>query len=72
MPYNPRIHQRRSIRLKGYGYLKAGLYQPFGDRCFVTIYCQDRVCLFEEIVHTISNYIINNPAKWEDDKFYQQ
>jgi hypothetical protein len=22
--------------------------------------------------HRISNYIINNPAKWEDDKFYNE
>ncbi|MDR2938456.1 MAG: hypothetical protein LBU92_05920, partial [Prevotellaceae bacterium] len=26
MPYNPNIHHRRSIRLKGYDYAQAGLY----------------------------------------------
>ena len=26
MPYNPAIHHRRSIRLKGYDYSQAGLY----------------------------------------------
>ena len=42
MKYNPTIHHRRSIRLKGYDYSQAGLY-------FVTICCQDRVCRFGKI-----------------------
>lgn len=41
--YNPNIHHRRSIRLKGYDYSKEGLY-------FITICVQDRKCLFGEIV----------------------
>ena len=40
--YNPNIHHRRSIRLKGYDYSQAGLY-------FITICVQDRKCLFGEI-----------------------
>lgn len=40
--YNPHIHHRRSIRLKGYDYSQAGLY-------FVTICCQDRICRFGKI-----------------------
>lgn len=40
--YNPNIHHRESIRLKGYDYAQAGLY-------FMTICCQDRACLFGEI-----------------------
>lgn len=40
--FNPNIHHRRSIRLKGYDYAQAGWY-------FITICCQDRVCLFGEI-----------------------
>jgi REP element-mobilizing transposase RayT len=40
--YNPEIHHRRSIRLKGYDYSQAGLY-------FITICVQDRTCLFGEI-----------------------
>ena len=32
MPFNPNIHHRRSIRLKGYDYSQAGLY-------FITICC---------------------------------
>jgi len=42
MPYNPQIHHRRSIRLKGYDYSQEGLY-------FITICTQDRECLFGEI-----------------------
>lgn len=42
MKFNPKIHHRRSIRLKGYDYSKAGLY-------FITICCQDRKCWFGEI-----------------------
>lgn len=40
--YNPAIHHRRSIRLQGYDYSQEGLY-------FVTMCCQDRLCLFGEI-----------------------
>lgn len=40
--YNPNIHHRRSIRLKGYDYSQAGLY-------FVTICCDGRICRFGEI-----------------------
>lgn len=39
MKYNPQIHHRKSIRLKGYDYSQAGLY-------FITICCQDRAHLF--------------------------
>ena len=43
--YNPNIHHRRSIRLKGYDYSQAGLY-------FITLCCYDRKCLFGEVVAT--------------------
>lgn len=43
MVYNPKIHHRRSIRLKGYDYSQAGLY-------FITICLQNRACLLGEIV----------------------
>src|SRR5450432_2181257 len=36
-------HHRRSIRLKGYDYGRAGAY-------FVTICAQDRACLFGEVI----------------------
>jgi REP element-mobilizing transposase RayT len=42
MPFDPRFHGRRSIRLKGYDYTQAGAY-------FITICTHDRVCLFGEI-----------------------
>jgi len=42
--YNPTIHQRKSIRLKGYDYAQAGLY-------FITICVQNKACLFGNIVN---------------------
>lgn len=42
MSYNPILHHRRSIRLKGYDYSQAGAY-------FITICCHNRKCLFGEI-----------------------
>jgi REP element-mobilizing transposase RayT len=42
MPYNPNLHHRRSIRLKGYDYSQVGLY-------FITICCQDKICRFGKI-----------------------
>ena len=41
--YNPNIHHRKSIRLKGYDYSKEGLY-------YITICTEDRKCLFGKIV----------------------
>jgi putative transposase len=41
--YNPAIHKRRSIRLKGYDYAKAGLY-------FITLNCKDRHQFFGEVI----------------------
>ena len=43
MAFNPNIHHRRSIRLKGHDYSQPGLY-------FITICCHNRQCLFGEIV----------------------
>ena len=43
MTYDPNIHHRRSIRLKGYDYSQAGAY-------FITICTQKRICRFGEIV----------------------
>ena len=43
MTYDPEIHCRRSLRLKGYDYTQVGAY-------FVTIVTQGRSCLFDEIV----------------------
>ncbi len=43
MAFNPRMHHRQSIRLRGYDYSQAGAY-------FVTICTQNRQCLFGDIV----------------------
>jgi REP element-mobilizing transposase RayT len=44
MKYDPEIHHRRSIRLKGYDYLRAGAY-------YLTICTQNREYLLGEIVN---------------------
>lgn len=46
MKYNPKIHHRRSIRLKGYDYTQAGAY-------FITLCCQDRKHRFGKIVNSL-------------------
>ncbi len=60
MTYNPKIHHRRSIRLKGYDYAQSGLY-------FVTICVQNRACLFGEIA---DNEMIMNDAGRMIEKWY--
>ena len=40
--YDPAIHHRRSIRLQGYDYTRAGAY-------FITICTHDRACLFGDV-----------------------
>ena len=50
MTYDPRLHHRRSIRLRGYDYAGGGAY-------FVTICTQAKKCLFGEIVE--GNMILN-------------
>jgi len=42
MPHNSNIHNRRSIRLKGYDYSSGGAY-------FITVCTQGRECLFGQI-----------------------
>ena len=43
VPYDPKKHHRRSIRLKGYDYTSPGAY-------FVTICTQEHVCIFGDVV----------------------
>ena len=43
MKYNPDIHHRRSIRLKGYDYSQPGAY-------FITICTHRRACLFGDVI----------------------
>ena len=54
--YNPNIHHRRSIRLKGYDYSKAGMY-------FITICCQNRICRFGKIVRTRNSNNSSGPEQ---------
>ena len=53
MKFNPHKHHRRSIRLKGYDYSRAGLY-------FVTICCHNRACLFGTVENDIME--LNDPG----------
>ena len=57
MSFDPSIHHRKSIRLKGYDYSREGLY-------FITICTQDRKCLFGEIVD--GKMILNDFGKNAD------
>lgn len=65
--YNPHIHHRHSIRLKGYDYSQSGLY-------YITICVQDRKCLFGEIVVGVQNFkpqrrkmVLNDAGKIADN-----
>ena len=42
MNFDPALHHRRSVRLKGYDYARAGAY-------FITLCAQDRACVFGQI-----------------------
>jgi len=53
--YNPEIHHRRSIRLRGYDYSRAGAY-------FITICTQNRECLFGEISDGVM--VLNDAGKF--------
>lgn len=57
--YNPNIHHRRSIRLKGYDYSQAGLY-------FITICCQDRAHLFGNIENGEMKLNAFGKIAWEE------
>ena len=54
MKYDPKKHNRRSIRLKNYDYSKSGAY-------FITICTKNRQCLFGEIVN--GEMILNDGGK---------
>ena len=54
MKFNPQTHHRRSIRLNGYDYARENLY-------FITICCQNKVCLFGEIQN--GGMLLNDAGK---------
>lgn len=58
MNFNPQIHHRRSIRLKGYDYAQAGLY-------FITICTKNRQCIFGNILNL--QMILNAAGKIADE-----
>lgn len=58
--YNPHIHHRKSIRLKGYDYLQAGLY-------FITICVQNRECLFGEVQN--GKMVLNDAGKMVENEW---
>ncbi|MFZ6664505.1 transposase [Peijinzhouia sedimentorum] len=60
--YNPKIHKRKSIRLKGYDYSQAGLY-------FITICCQDRICRFGQVVN--GEMVLNEIGKMVESEWMQ-
>jgi len=60
--YNPKIHHRKSIRLKGYDYSQAELY-------FITICLQNRECLFG---HIENGEMILNDAGIMIKKWYRE
>jgi REP element-mobilizing transposase RayT len=62
MKYDPQIHHRRSIRLKGYDYSQSGLY-------FITICIQNREFLLGKIEQ---NLMILNPAGEMVKQMWQQ
>ena len=60
MKYDPKIHHRRSIRLKGYDYSQAGMY-------FITICTQNMKCWFGEIENgemILNDYGISAYNQW--------
>lgn len=60
MPYNPNIHNRKSIRLKGYDYSQAGLY-------FITICVQNRICLFGDVIN--GKMMLNDAGKMVENEW---
>ncbi|HMG16741.1 MAG TPA: hypothetical protein VK590_14895 [Saprospiraceae bacterium] len=54
MKFNPHIHKRSSLRLKGYDYSNSGLY-------FITICCQGKFCYFRKIENELM--LLNDPGK---------
>ena len=62
MQYDPKIHHRKSIRLKNYDYSQAGLY-------FVTICTQNQLHLFGEIVN--DEMVLNDAGVMIDEIWHE-
>ncbi len=74
MKYNSKIHNRKSIRLKGYDYSQAGFY-------FITICTQNQLHLFGEIVNDemilndagvmVDKIWLENPNRFTNTKLHE-
>lgn len=53
LSYDPDIHHRQSMRLKGYDYAQSGAY-------FVTVVTKDRLCLFGDVIE--EKMCVNGPG----------
>ncbi|NOX87354.1 MAG: hypothetical protein GXO86_15585 [Chlorobi bacterium] len=62
MVYNPKIHHRRSIRLKGYDYSQKGKY-------YITICVQNRKCLFGKT--TDKKMMLNDSGKMIEKWYFE-
>jgi putative transposase len=60
MSYNPHIHHRRSIRLKGYDYSQAGAY-------FITICTHSMKCVFGDVIN--GEMILNEMGQNANDEW---
>jgi len=60
MKYNPEIHHRKSIRMKGYDYSQEGLY-------YITMCVQKRECLFGEIKN--DEMILNDAGRMIENEW---
>ena len=62
MKYNPEIHHRRSIRLKGYDYTQPGAY-------FVTFCSYQRMHVFGDVVN--GEMVLNDAGKIAQQEWFQ-
>jgi len=60
--YNPRIHHRKSIRLKNYDYSRVGLY-------FITVCTQNQLHLFGEIIN--DSMVLNDAGEMIQQIWYK-
>jgi REP element-mobilizing transposase RayT len=62
--YNPEIHHRRSIRLKGFDYTRQGFY-------FITICLQEKECLFGGCDFRLHSIILNEAGEMAARWYYE-
>lgn len=62
MSYDPNIHHRRSLRLKGYDYRQAGAY-------FLTICTHERACVFGDVMNGVM--VLNDAGLLVQDEWHK-